>query len=222
MLEYYQKEREQFKTEFETTMSDEEARYVFTRLKKRYHLHRDLEFYGNGGGGRCGAWYIRLSHTPSVGIMAHEIAHAIHHRKKVQGKIPFNSRSHTRRHRAIMRRVARVIMARLEKWRGFVAMRSTKRAESLEEKVTREQAEEVRRATPQYKLEHLRALEKRALTRAKRAQTQLKKVRRKIKIWERKAVADVKKPLAVEVVSQISGGKGENTVKELGVLPTVV
>jgi len=45
---------------------------------------------------------------------------------------------------------------------------------------------EIYRKSPEGKLEHLRQLEKKTLTRLKRAETHLKKIQRRIKIWERK------------------------------------
>ena len=198
-LQYYHEEHARFAAEFATKLTDREAWGIYPKLQSKYKIKSHyLVFRGNRGGGRCDASRIRLSHDPSVGLFAHEIAHAIQFRKNrlaVRRGVIRKRRWHTKAHVRLMAKVSSYIMANLENWRADMSARSQKKAEQEQAKNEKLRQEKERRQSPEFQLEHLRKLEKRAVTRAKRAETTLKKIRQKIRRWERKQSTGVSTPV---------------------------
>lgn len=178
-LEYYARERGLFSAEFATKLDDEEAQYVFDRLKGHYHFSRWLEIGGRNGSGNCNAWRVRVCHGPSVGLIAHEVAHAIHKRKP-------GERFHTKRHTRIMRRVSKYVMRRLPRWREFLRCKEAESEARKHTRLTRLQEAALYRNSVAGRLQRLHEQEKRWIRRQKLAETKLKKIRRKIKCLERK------------------------------------
>lgn len=178
MLKSYRKEWNEFKTEYETKLSDYEAQYVFERLVRHYHFSRQLIFRGYRQSGNQNPFSIRVSHSPSVGLLAHEVSHAIDKKRRIK--------VHTKHQRALMRRVCEFIMMRLEDYRQKIEKHEIEKRQRAETKAEKQKQEEIYKKSPEGRLEVLRAREKRVVTKLKRTETQLKKVRRRIKIWERK------------------------------------
>jgi hypothetical protein len=163
-------------------LSDDETRYIFDKLKSRYGLRQTLRVRGRLQYGACGDWVIRLPHNPSIGLTAHEIAHAIL-LKKPRRK---GQHYHTKRHGNITSRVAAVISSHLDEWRNHLKQRVLADQARFQRKIKREEEGKAYRNSPEGKLEHLRKLEKKATTRLKRAETHLKKIQRRIKLMERR------------------------------------
>jgi len=178
-LEYCGRERKLFSTEFATKLDDEEAEYVFERLKGHYHFSQWLEIGGRDGSGHCNAWLVRVCHEPSVGLLAHEVAHAMHNRKP-------GEKFHTKRHTGIMRRVCEYITRHLTGWREFL---QRKEAECEARKQARllsvQETVRYKNSIPG-RLERLSEQEKKWIRRRKLAETKLRKIRRKIKCLQRR------------------------------------
>lgn len=177
-LKYYAHERRLFSTEYATQLDDEEAEYVFERLKGHYHFSQWLEIGGRKCSGHCNAWMIRVSHEPSVALIAHEVAHAIHKRK-------FGEKFHTKRHTRIMRRVCEYIMRRLPEWREFLRRNETEREARSQARLLRVHEAARHKNSIPGRLDRLMEREKRWTRRRKLAETMLGKIRRKIKCLER-------------------------------------
>jgi len=91
-LKFYEKEREIFKEEFNTFLSDEEAVVIISKLARHFKLWRitntivpayRIKFYGTKQ--RASVGYndrvIRIPHNPSLGLIIHELAHIVHGKK---------------------------------------------------------------------------------------------------------------------------------------------
>jgi hypothetical protein len=123
-LRYYDMEREALREAYATVLNDTEMSYVFDRLQAHYGFRQRLKVYGYRGGGRCSEYRILLSHHPTVGVMAHEVAHAIqykHGHEKGKGW-------HTKKHLAITRGVSELILSHLPEWRAAMSFDATERA----------------------------------------------------------------------------------------------
>jgi hypothetical protein len=79
-LKFYEVERIQYQTEFEMTLGCSQARIVFDKLARHFKIRQSLEFR-NICGGNCSRWYIKVGYDTNVGILCHEIAHAIQFKK---------------------------------------------------------------------------------------------------------------------------------------------
>ena len=178
-LRYYTREQQLFSTEYATKLDDEEAEYVFERLKGHYYFSQQLEIGGRKCSGHCNAWMIRVSHEPSVALRAHEVAHAIHKRR-------FGEKFHTRRHTRIMRRVCEYIMRRLPDWGEFLQRKETEYEARSQARLLRLQETARHKNSIHGRLERLREQEKRWTRRRKLAETMLRKIRRKIKCLEQR------------------------------------
>jgi len=116
-LKYYDVEDEIFREEYAITLNDEELTYIFLRLQSRYEFTQYLKIYGRQHtGGRCSSTQIRLPHNCSVGLLAHEVAHAL---QKRNGDVV--RKWHTKKHMVYMKRVCRYIMKNLPYWREVAA-----------------------------------------------------------------------------------------------------
>ena len=108
-IKYYEKERQRFSREYSTKLSDDETKQVFEHLKNHYQIPHRLTIGGRHGYGRCTNRRIRVSHDGSVGMLAHEVAHAIQMRQRKP-----NERWHTKRHAAIMKRICKYITNQID------------------------------------------------------------------------------------------------------------
>jgi hypothetical protein len=85
----YELEQEIFKDQYATTVPDESAQIIVNKMARHFKLRLGLiKFYGGRQSGMAyqhenflGKWSdIRLSHTPSLGLICHELAHAYEHK----------------------------------------------------------------------------------------------------------------------------------------------
>lgn len=185
-LKYYEKEKDEFRKYWSTELNDANfIRYVFKRLKSHYKFWQNLEFtnrYSNIGGGRCNQARVSLGYVTNVGILAHEVAHAIDFEKRpILGYPPSKVRRHSKKHLAIMRRVLNYIDSHIEEWRASFQSKTVKESEAFKIRQARDAEREAYKKTVDYKLEQLLVREKRLLTKQKRITTLLKKIQRRIK-----------------------------------------
>jgi len=184
---YYEMENKALKTEFATPLSCQEAEYAFARLKSRYKFRHYLIWRNlRRHCGLCGDFTITLKPPTSVGILAHEVAHAIRNKKKLP-----KEKHHNKKHFNAMKRVAKVIMGNLSAWKAASASKIAQKNETIERRKAKESVFEVYAKTPNFKLAKLRSTEKAWLRKFKLATTKLKQIRRKIGIWERKQKASI-------------------------------
>ena len=187
-LVYYKEEREQFKDAFATELDCATAAYVFERLKSRYKLKQRLIWHGRRGGGSCSYWRIRLGRPTTVGTLVHEIAHAIQLKKGKTDK----EKWHTRKHRAIMVRLIKVMNTEcLREWQSNVKTKQARQQTAQQRSLERKVKLEAEKNTATYKLKALKALELKWSRQARAVNNRLRKLQRRIKIWEPKALREV-------------------------------
>jgi NADH pyrophosphatase NudC (nudix superfamily) len=116
-IKYYEKERRRFSREYSIKLNDDEIKHVFELLKNHYHIPHELTISGRKGYGRCTHRRIRVAHESSIGMLAHEVAHAIQMKQKRPSE-----RWHTQRHATIMKRVCRHITNHID-WKKTSARR---------------------------------------------------------------------------------------------------
>lgn len=184
-LHYYARERALLPESFTVKLDDEETTYIYGRLQSHYGFRQRLRIAGWRGSGYCNNFEIRLSHNPSVGLMAHEIGHAIH---RLDGRSQYEKK-HTKKHFSKMKRVAEYALAHLPEYRVALGKQRSEREQRLVERVRKLEQQTAHKNSPQGKLEHLHKLEAKWVRRQRLANTRLKKIRRRIRIWEKKAVA---------------------------------
>jgi hypothetical protein len=183
-LKYYSEEHKVFPEAYEEKISEATADLYFNRLRKHYKFPQRLEFGGRRAG-TCSSYMVRLHRRDiSVGILAHEVAHALQYKKRNQGKEI--GKWHTKMHRNLMRKVIAYINAHKNKWVERQKLKNDRSLKSWENKVKREQERAEYKKTYDYKLSKLRQREKKLTSRAKRINTLLKKVKASIKRYERK------------------------------------
>ncbi len=175
---HYEREQAQFSKAYETKLPDSLALYVYGRLQGHYHFRQRLDFHGYRQSGRCRNYEIVLSHQPSVGILAHEIAHALH-RMKYRG---VEKKHHTKKFLRLMHRVLDYYWAHEEEYKAAYDAQVQRSTETLKARIEREKNQAAYQRTPEFKLQKLQAQRKRWETKLKRAQTAIKRLNRRIGI----------------------------------------
>lgn len=176
-IKYYANEQNGLEN-YTKRVTDNQARYIFKRLKARYRIRQQLEFTDRVRG-NCSSWRIRLEHKPEIGVIAHEIAHAIQFKKRKYGE-----KWHTKKHKKIMDRVYKTIETNLETWVAMADKKKERRETAIKNKQEKQQeAKEKRQETP-YKLQKTLALIKKWETKKKRSENALKKLNRRRKLYE--------------------------------------
>ena len=116
-IKYYEKERQRFSGEYSIKLNDDDIKQVFELLKDHYKIRHELTIGGRKGYGRCTHRRIRVAHESSIGMLAHEVAHAIQMKQRRPSE-----RWHTQRHATIMERVCQHIANHVD-WKKSSARR---------------------------------------------------------------------------------------------------
>ena len=185
-LKYYQEEHQMFKPQSEIQLNNLETQYIFNKFKKRYKLDHYLEFRGYSNSGRCGRRRLRVSHNPTLGVLLHEIGHAVQYKKRMWSDEKLKQRWHGKQHRTIVKRLYRITNPKIEQWKNEANFKSIMYLERIQK---REQAivqKNEQKKTPQYRLEQIQKKIKSWESKKKRAENRLKKLRRIEKIWIKK------------------------------------
>jgi hypothetical protein len=190
MLKYYANEREIFRQERETKISDAEAELVYLKLAKKHKLSQRLEFFGTRQSGSCSPMRVKLSHNPSIAILSHEVAHAIQYKKfrKKYGYINGNPnikrhRWHTKQHQRIMHRICDYIDKNIDQWRLQRQEKQRHRIAKFNERIESEQRRHEDKKKPEFKLIKIQELIKKWEGKRKRAENKLKKLQKGEKIY---------------------------------------
>ena len=184
MIQYYAKEREIFKDAYDADLTDFELRAVFERLKSHYKFRQYLVFKGTSFRGHCTHWEIRLPHDTSLGLLVHEVAHAIQFKKLHLGDKP--KKWHTKKHTSIMRRILKYINGKGEVWISKANLKAEQRIQTVEKQELKAKALVEFKKTPDYKLQVIDKRIKQWETKKKRAESYLKKLLRNKKYWEKR------------------------------------
>jgi len=81
-LKYYAKERERFKTESELRFTDSDSLKITKKLARHFKFSlSEVRFWGYRSGLARSLTRIRLSHSPSLLLIAHELAHIFNKQK---------------------------------------------------------------------------------------------------------------------------------------------
>ena len=117
-LEYYKQEEKKFKDAFATGLSPEEARWIFKRLKRKYNLEQELcvsksmkgrKIKGNQIEGCCCECHIQIGIPSTVGTLAHEVAHAMQYRTRLNQGKP-GRKWHDKKHAKLMESIINDIL----------------------------------------------------------------------------------------------------------------
>lgn len=112
-LEYYKQEEKKFKDAFATGLSPEVAKSIFRRLKRKYNLEQELCVSKNVKGrivkgnrieGCCCECHIQIGIPSTVGTLAHEVAHAIQYRTRLNQGKP-GRKWHDKKHSILMEEI---------------------------------------------------------------------------------------------------------------------
>jgi len=183
MLVHYKKEHDLFKEEYEIKLTDFEARVIFDRLRTYYKFKQQLNFFGYRQSGRCSMWNITVSHNPSLGVLVHEVAHALQMKNGFRQK---HKKWHTKKMWKIMERVFRIVNKNKDEWLEKARAKLKQKAETKKRREQKQKEIKEYRKTPEYKLQVIRQRIKSWETKQRRAETYLKKLRRREKILLRK------------------------------------
>lgn len=185
-LLYYRNEHKLFPEAYADKVSESYAELIFDKLKAHYKFHHRVIFRGNRQRGKCSAFWITLCRNPSIGLIAHEVAHAIQ-LKKEGYHCEKGRRWHTKKHTAIMKRVLNYINIHIAGWIAVKEKKNERYLEMADDKFKRQQQKLAFKKTDEYKIQQLQKREKRLLSKFRRAENALKKVRKKLKYYEKKA-----------------------------------
>jgi hypothetical protein len=185
-LLYYKKEREENAPAFEQTLLDNEAAYFFEKLKNHYKFTQALYFKGRTGGGSCNAYRIRLARPVNVGVLAHEVAHAIDMKRR--SHFEKDGKWHTNRHAKIMKKVITRINENTNSWKEEMARKEAAKMQSMQARLTKLEQKAAFENSPEGKIEKLLAQKRRWESKAKRASNALRRLNRRIAFWEKKVV----------------------------------
>lgn len=192
-LKYYLNEKLVFPEAYNRKMTDIETIYIFKKLKTKYKLRQTLTLT-NKVCGNCGRYEMKLQHEPTIGIMAHEVAHGIQYKRYEQ----FNGKKwHCNKHKRLMAKVLKVIEKNFNSWRDMANKKANRKEESLQKKelrkqmqktVTKERRKALKelKAKPEYKLMKLRQKMKAWEIKRKRAEKNLAKLKLKEKYMIKK------------------------------------
>ena len=184
-LAYYRTEHETFKTEYATQLSDVDTDLFFGKLKTHYDFRQELVRKGRRGHGSCNQWTLRVASQTSLGILTHEVAHALQFKRRAYAATS-GMKFHTKHHTTIMKRVLAYVHAHKEAWLAVQKAKQERYMNSVQNQERHAQEQERFRKTDEFKMGRLRQREARLLTKAKRIATLLKKVQRQIKYYARK------------------------------------
>jgi hypothetical protein len=178
-------------------LDNTEARYVFKRLKSHYKFGHALEIWGTGDGGSCSMWRVKVSYNPSLRILVHEVAHAIQWKK--DRTHPFDKKKHSwhnKKHMAIMKRIYKYMMPRLEGWKAMANKKTEMHINSIRKKEDKKRELEEFRKTPKFRLQQIERRISAWESKRKRAENAIKKLTRRKRLWERKATGLSSQPLS--------------------------
>ncbi len=85
-LKFYEKERKMFPKEFASKMENEEAKIIFKKLKRHYKIRQEMVFVHSGCNGKCSRWEVIVPIGLNLGLLYHEVAHAVDYDKRKKFK----------------------------------------------------------------------------------------------------------------------------------------
>ena len=180
-MKYYSKEHENFKEAYEIKLSDFEATTIFSKLQAHYKLPQALTFRGAVLRGNCGRWEIKIPHNTCLGLLVHEIAHAIQLKKGWEK----GQKWHTKRHTSIMKKVLKFVNHNKDRWISTAKAKEEQKNETYWKQKDKEEKFKEFKKTPEYKLQIIRQRIKQWESKKKRAESYLKKLYRKKKYYEK-------------------------------------
>lgn len=96
-LKYYYEEHRDYWVEYAMDLNKDQTRRILKKLERHFKIRVWIEWHHGTGGRYCGG-RIMLNKVTSMGILCHEISHAIHHQK-------YHKHGHTKMLKRIMARV---------------------------------------------------------------------------------------------------------------------
>lgn len=215
---YYSNEKQVFKDVYGYEVSDDVAKLAVARLAKSLGVSFVLKFRGRGGGRYNTAYRMTLCHNPSLGLIAHELAHAVQHQLKGLRRDGRRTEWHGDQHWSIMKDIIDDIRARgwlqgkLEAELQGKAQRSQAAADARE---AREAARDHRAELIERRREQVVRLERKikALT------TRMKSAKRSLAALERAAAKKKPEP---DLGAQPVGVSETKSLNVLALLPREV
>lgn len=116
-LKYYVDENKRYMGLKEIYLSNNLAKYIFNKLKKKYGFNHNLRIgYLQKNNGSCSISKVKVCKNPDLLILIHEIAHAIQF-KKLNYENPKYYRFHGKKHKKIIERIIKYTLKRFDKWK---------------------------------------------------------------------------------------------------------
>lgn len=81
-LVFYEKERDWFGEAYGKKLNELQVTRVFKKLKRHYKIPHWLVINRKRSGGCCNRYRIELGKEPSLGLLIHEVAHAVDFKKR--------------------------------------------------------------------------------------------------------------------------------------------
>jgi len=185
-LKYYKTEREEFKDAFDFKLNDNQVNLFYHKLQTKYKFKQYLIRKGRLGCGKCNSYRIIIGENTSIGVLAHEVAHAIQY--KQNNYYMKGMRFHTKKHKVIMGRLINYINRHQDKWLESENKKQEKKLTLHQNKEKNKQELKDYKKTNEFKIKKLMEKENKLLSRLKRTNTILKKVQRKIKYYNNKVI----------------------------------
>jgi len=178
----YRKENGIYSDSYAQKVSDSHAQFIVSRLTRHFKLRTAVRFWGAKQSGMAySSGLIRLSHDPSVGLIAHELAHVMD-AQRYRWKRKKKTRHASKRWLWLVGRIIRYGKKR-NWWVGILERQATQKAETA----IKNETKKANATTPEAKVEHLREQLKRWTSKRKRADTAIKKLERRLRIVDRKS-----------------------------------
>lgn len=175
----YRKEQGIYKDAYNRKVSNAEAELIARKLARHFKLRISIRFWGNRQTG-CAyhSGLLRISNNPSVGLIAHEVAHVLDRKRRMIGLAvrKLKSRHGSKRWLKLVGRV----LAYGNK-HGWWQDEYAKRLEQSQTTAQKKHEKKAQAQTQDAKLERLKANLKRWESKRKRAETAIKKLNRGLK-----------------------------------------
>jgi len=184
-LKYYQEEDKHFPEEWKVMYNQNDLELFFRKLKQRYKFNHELKFYGTIQRGKCSLYRISIPNRCSIGLLIHEIGHAIQY-KQDHYVYKKGKRFHSKKHLNIMKKVFEHWSSNREEWIKAEEHKSRNKIQTEENKTQRQQAKKDLKKTNEYKVNHLQQRKKRLMTKKKRLETIIKKIDKSLSYYQKK------------------------------------
>ncbi len=179
-IQAYLEEDQRYRNLREEKVSEKHAEIIAKKVSRHYKLGvKSVKFFGNVDSGHAWKFYdmIKISHNPSLLVVAHELNHFLIWKKYPNRHVNHGSKK--------WQRCLQRIIDYCEKknwWKEELGHRAEKQVKTFEKRLERE----AYKKTPNYMLEQIQKAMKNWESKRRRAENAIKRLSRRQKIWEKK------------------------------------